>query len=75
MQCPSCQRENPEDAIFCNECGHKFELSCPECGKINPLDSKFCNKCGHNLTLPLEPALKDLSFDEKLTGGRTKECT
>jgi class 3 adenylate cyclase/tetratricopeptide (TPR) repeat protein len=66
MKCPNCQRENPEDAIFCNGCGHKLELACPECGKINPLDSKFCNKCGHNLTLPLELTLKDLSFDEKL---------
>jgi predicted ATPase/class 3 adenylate cyclase len=66
MKCPKCQRENPEDAIFCNGCGHKLELACPECGKMNPPDSRFCNKCGHNLTLPTEPTLKDLSFDEKL---------
>jgi predicted ATPase/class 3 adenylate cyclase len=66
MKCPKCQRENPEDAIFCNGCGQKLELACPECGKLNPPDSKFCNKCGHNLTLPSEPTHKDISFDEKL---------
>jgi class 3 adenylate cyclase/tetratricopeptide (TPR) repeat protein len=66
MKCPKCQHENPEDASFCNKCGHKLELACPECGKVNPPGSRFCNGCGHNLTLPLEPFPKDLSFDEKL---------
>jgi class 3 adenylate cyclase/tetratricopeptide (TPR) repeat protein len=70
MKCPKCQHENPEDARFCNECGHKLELICPECGKLNPPGSRFCNKCGHDLTIPSEPTLsptpKDLSFDEKL---------
>jgi class 3 adenylate cyclase len=66
MKCPKCQHENPEDARFCNECGHKLELACPECGKVNPAGSKFCNGCGHNLTQSLGPAPKDLSFDEKL---------
>ena len=66
MKCPKCQRENPEDAIFCNGCGYKLEFACPECGKMNPPDSRFCNKCGQNLTLPPEPTLTDFSFDEKL---------
>ena len=54
MKCPNCQRENPEDAIFCNGCGHKLELGCPECGKMNPLDSRFCNGCGHDFSRPEE---------------------
>jgi len=66
MKCPKCQRENPEDARFCNGCGHKLEVACPECGKANPPGSRFCNGCGHNLTLPSEPTPKDLSFDEKI---------
>ena len=49
MRCPKCQRENPADAKFCNECGHKFIATCPTCGKMNPPDSKFCNECGENL--------------------------
>ena len=66
MKCPHCQHENPEDARFCNGCGHKLELACPECGKVNPPGSKFCNGCGHNLTLRSEPFPKDLSFEEKI---------
>jgi class 3 adenylate cyclase/tetratricopeptide (TPR) repeat protein len=33
---------------------------------VNPFGSKFCNECGHNLTVSTKPALKELSFDEKL---------
>jgi class 3 adenylate cyclase/tetratricopeptide (TPR) repeat protein len=66
MKCPKCQSENPGDAKFCNNCANKLEFICPECGKANPPGSKFCNECAHTLTPPSEPALKDLSFDEKL---------
>jgi class 3 adenylate cyclase/predicted ATPase len=27
MKCPNCQFENPEDAKFCNECGHRLALT------------------------------------------------
>ena len=66
MKCQKCQFENPEDAKFCNGCGHKLELACPECGKVNPPGSRFCNGCGHNLASPSESISKDLSFDEKI---------
>lgn len=66
MKCPKCHHENPEDANFCNGCGHELELACPECGKVNPPGSRFCNGCGINLSAPLEPAPKNLSFDEKI---------
>ena len=49
MKCPKCQHENPEDAVFCNECACKLEAICPECGKANPPNSKFCNKCAFDL--------------------------
>lgn len=67
MKCPKCQLENRERANFCNECGYKFESTCPECGATNRVGSKFCDECGSKLTLPIEQAPKDLSFDEKLT--------
>jgi class 3 adenylate cyclase/tetratricopeptide (TPR) repeat protein len=67
MKCPKCQFENREGAKFCNECGSKFELTCPECGATNRAGSKFCDECGLKLSLPVEKAPKDLSFDEKLT--------
>jgi class 3 adenylate cyclase/tetratricopeptide (TPR) repeat protein len=66
VKCPKCKFENPEAAKFCNECGSKLEIACPQCGEVNPVGSKFCNECGHALTVPVSPALKELSFDEKL---------
>jgi class 3 adenylate cyclase/tetratricopeptide (TPR) repeat protein len=51
---------------FCLECGEKLEIKCPQCGKKIPLSAKFCDECGHHLTLPPEPATKELSFDEKI---------
>jgi class 3 adenylate cyclase/tetratricopeptide (TPR) repeat protein len=44
----------------------ELDITCPKCGSTHPPDSNFCNKCGHNLTLPSEPAPKELSFDEKI---------
>ncbi|MFC1877473.1 AAA family ATPase [Thermodesulfobacteriota bacterium] len=67
MECPKCQFENREGAKFCNECGHKFELTCPDCGGANRVGSKFCDECGSKLSLSIKQAPKDLSFDEKLT--------
>jgi class 3 adenylate cyclase len=66
MKCPKCQFDNREEAKFCNECGHKFELICRECEATNRPGAKFCDECGHNLTTPSESPPKDLSFEEKL---------
>ena len=49
MQCPECQFENRDDAKFCNECGHKFDIICPECSASNRIGSKFCDECGKDL--------------------------
>ena len=51
---------------FCVECGNKLELICPKCGFGNSPSFKFCGECGHDLSLPSEPAPKELSFDEKI---------
>jgi class 3 adenylate cyclase/tetratricopeptide (TPR) repeat protein len=66
MQCPECQFENREGAKFCLKCGEKLEFKCPSCGKQLPSEAMFCDECGHKLTLPSEPPLKELTFDEKL---------
>ncbi len=63
MQCPQCQFENREEAQFCSECGHKFELSCPECGNSTRTSSKFCDGCGCKLEAPLE-TLENISETE-----------
>ncbi len=66
MQCPKCQTDNPDVRKFCRECGVKLLIMCPQCDSENLPGDKFCGECGHNLNLPPEPALKELSFDEKL---------
>ena len=66
MKCPECQFDNPDTQKFCGKCGSKLEKICSNCGKSNPALYRFCGECGHNLTLPSEPAQKELSFDEKL---------
>ena len=51
MKCPKCQFENPEESMFCGECGSSMELEviCPNCGSKPPQGFKFCNKCGFDL--------------------------
>jgi class 3 adenylate cyclase/tetratricopeptide (TPR) repeat protein len=58
MTCPRCQKENPGDAVFCQECGTRLETGCPSCGTANQLGAKFCKKCGQRLSGPqAEPAM------------------
>ncbi len=66
MKCPGCQFENREGAKFCGKCGHKFEITCLECGTKNQPENVFCDECGSNLSLPIEKASKELSFNENL---------
>jgi uncharacterized membrane protein YvbJ len=49
MHCPECQFENRDEAKFCGECGHKFEITCPKCGTHNQAGNKFCDECGFSL--------------------------
>jgi len=52
MKCPQCRFENRKGAKFCNECGHKFDLTCPQCHTSNSVSSKFCDECGYDLRQP-----------------------
>jgi class 3 adenylate cyclase/tetratricopeptide (TPR) repeat protein len=67
MQCPECQFDNREGAMFCIECGTKLEIKCSECSHLNPPASKFCEACGSKLNLLFEQAPQELSFEEKIT--------
>ena len=66
MKCSNCRFENPEGMKFCGRCGKKLERFCPSCNFSNPLQFTFCGNCGHDLSIPSPPALKELSFDEKI---------
>jgi class 3 adenylate cyclase/tetratricopeptide (TPR) repeat protein len=89
MQCPKCQFENRDEAKFCGECGHKFQISCPECGTDNRIGNKFCDECGSSLNPPIEASdqitktkRQSVYTDEKITdanktplGGERKHVT
>jgi len=49
MRCPSCNRDNPNDAKFCVGCGSPFAGRCAKCGAENPSDASFCKQCGTRL--------------------------
>src|SRR6516165_6148019 len=49
MRCPSCNRDNPDDAKFCVGCGSPFARRCAKCGAENPSDASFCKQCGTRL--------------------------
>jgi class 3 adenylate cyclase/ribosomal protein L40E len=49
MQCSKCQTENPQENVFCRECGAKLILICPQCSAQIPPNDKFCGKCGYAL--------------------------
>lgn len=66
MKCPKCSTENPEGLTLCGQCGAKLERICPNCNFTNPFHFKFCSECGHKLILPLGPASKELSLDDKI---------
>jgi class 3 adenylate cyclase len=62
MQCPKCQFENREEAIFCGKCGAGLSLVCPECNSENQPENNFCDKCGHALAEP--PEAPPLNYSE-----------
>ena len=46
MQCPSCDRDNADNASFCSGCGTRLLLNCGQCGRSLALDASFCDACG-----------------------------
>jgi class 3 adenylate cyclase/ribosomal protein L40E len=46
MLCTKCNKDNPDDASFCEGCGVKLQLICAECKASLSPDARFCKKCG-----------------------------
>jgi hypothetical protein len=44
MECLKCEFENPEDSMFCGECGSSLDLEiiCQNCGSKPPKGFKPC---------------------------------
>lgn len=57
MKYCSKHHANPDDAIFCNECGEKLFVSrketkkCPACNAENPKEAEFCHACGKRMSI------------------------
>ena len=45
MLCSSCGHENPDDAVFCEQCANDILPTCPSCQKQNTPGSRFCRFC------------------------------
>ena len=41
MECKKCSAVNPEEAVFCRNCGKRLDgkVSCPACDAMNDEDS------------------------------------
>ncbi|ATU69582.1 hypothetical protein CT113_04270 [Levilactobacillus brevis] len=50
-KCQNCNHENPDNAVFCENCGIKFIdnlKKCPQCQTVNTSESRFCENCGYD---------------------------
>ena len=56
MKCPRCQRDNPENARFCGDCGAALDARiCRACGAAVAAAQRFCRSCGTALDSPSVP--------------------
>ncbi|BAZ45021.1 FHA domain-containing protein [Chondrocystis sp. NIES-4102] len=51
ITCPSCNHQNPEGSIQCENCYTPLPatIGCPNCGASVQTDATFCGQCGFNL--------------------------
>ena len=57
IACSTCQFQNPDDAIYCGNCGAPLApgaiaTRCPNCGAPAPPGTRFCVSCGRQLGGP-----------------------
>ena len=46
MRCARCGEISAGDALFCEQCGAKFDVACSSCGATLTVGAKFCKRCG-----------------------------
>ncbi len=64
ITCPSCNHQNPEGSLQCENCYTPLPatVGCPNCGASIQTDATFCGQCGFNLQA--ENPLADVSIAE-----------
>ena len=64
ITCPSCNHQNPEGSLQCENCYTPLpaSVSCPNCGASVQTDATFCGQCGFNLQA--ENSVATPSLDE-----------
>jgi pSer/pThr/pTyr-binding forkhead associated (FHA) protein len=57
ITCPSCNHQNPEGSLQCENCYTPLPAttSCPNCGASVQTDATFCGQCGFNLQAENSP--------------------
>ena len=68
MQCPKCNYEISDLAIFCPNCGVQIKVTCPECGANNRTGATFCSQCGFRL-----PSQQDSDIESLPRGNKPSE--
>ena len=68
ITCPSCNHQNPEGSLQCENCYTPLpaSTSCPNCGASVQTDATFCGQCGFNLQAENSPVAS--SLDETAVG-------
>jgi class 3 adenylate cyclase len=46
VRCVRCGEDSAGDALFCEQCGAKFDVACSSCGAALTVGVKFCKRCG-----------------------------
>ena len=69
MQCPKCQHKNPEDARFCNRCGHNLTPISEQSSKAILIDEKIAKIQRY---LPKGLTERILSQKDKIEGERKR---
>jgi len=75
VRCTTCDKENPADALFCQGCGRRLELTCTACAAINSRDANFCKKCGTRLTADPSPTTLSANAQGAFAGSSTNDPT
>ncbi len=68
ITCPSCNHQNPEGSLQCENCYTPLPAttSCPNCGASVQTDATFCGQCGFNLQAENSPV--SASIEETAIG-------